>query len=251
MEPNSPQPGWHPDPTGRFEFRYYNGQRWTSDVAVHGQRYVDPAGVMAPAAATGFPAGAWAPSTVDPSTRKGFAITSFVVGLGALLTAWIPFVFVLGAVAAIAAIIFGVIALRRIARQEAAGRSFAISGIVLAVLAFGACVLGFNLTRHLWQELDNFIDPGPYATKVVRCAAADGQVTVDGRITNQDTVAHDYLVNVVYLHNGDTVDTDSISVEGVAPGASATFHAFTITSVPNVTCEVDSVTGPAPFVPQS
>ena len=87
MEPNAPQSGWHPDPTGRFEFRYFNGERWTADVSLHGQRYVDPAGVAPPTAAGlpagGFPAGAWAPVQVDPSVRKGLSIASFVVGLGA------------------------------------------------------------------------------------------------------------------------------------------------------------------------
>ena len=46
--PNNPglnPPGWYNDPAGRFEYRYHNGAVWTSDVASHGQRYVDP---MAP-----------------------------------------------------------------------------------------------------------------------------------------------------------------------------------------------------------
>lgn len=33
---------WHPDPTGRHEYRYWDGQRWTEHVANAGQRAVDP-----------------------------------------------------------------------------------------------------------------------------------------------------------------------------------------------------------------
>lgn len=250
MEPNAPQSGWHPDPTGRFEFRYFNGERWTADVSLHGQRYVDPAGVAAPTA-PGFPAGAWAPAPIDPSLRKGFAITAFVLGLGALATGWIPFVFVLSAGAAVTAIVLGIIALRRIARSLAGGRGFAIAGLVLSVLAFGACVVGFNITRDLWAQIDEFAHPGPNTTTITSCTRSGNEVSVDGQITNRDTVTHDYLVNISYVHDGSTVDTDSISVDGVEPGTSASFHGFAFVSESPVTCRVDSVTGPAPFIPQS
>lgn len=33
---------WHPDPTGRHEYRYWDGQQWTEHVANQGQRAVDP-----------------------------------------------------------------------------------------------------------------------------------------------------------------------------------------------------------------
>jgi len=252
VEPNAAQPGWHPDPTGRFEFRYHNGERWTADVSLHGQRYIDPAG--GGNAPVGFAAapGVWpAVAATDPATRKGFAISSFVVGLGALATAWIPFVFVLGALAAVAAIVFGIVALRRIAHQQGSGRGYAITGLLLAVAALGAAVVGFNLSRHLWSEITDFVDPGPNATRVIACEAGGGQVELSGEITNDDTVAHDYIVNVSYQHDDSVIDTDSIKVNDVAAGETAPFDSFAFTRETSVTCHVDSVTGPAPFVPQS
>ncbi|MDA2945115.1 MAG: DUF2510 domain-containing protein [Actinomycetota bacterium] len=39
------QPGWHPDPLGRFDHRFFDGSRWTADVAVDGVRRVDPLGI--------------------------------------------------------------------------------------------------------------------------------------------------------------------------------------------------------------
>ncbi|WP_234835094.1 DUF2510 domain-containing protein [Mycolicibacterium stellerae] len=37
-----PGPGWHPDPTSRFHHRWWDGQRWTHTVALHGQTHTDP-----------------------------------------------------------------------------------------------------------------------------------------------------------------------------------------------------------------
>src|SRR5215210_5016513 len=38
----SPAPGWYPDPSRRFEQRYWDGSRWTEHVVRQGQRSVDP-----------------------------------------------------------------------------------------------------------------------------------------------------------------------------------------------------------------
>ncbi|MFY9916257.1 MAG: phospholipid scramblase-related protein [Nocardioidaceae bacterium] len=37
-------PNWYPDPWGRHEHRYYDGQHWTEHVASHGRQSVDPPG---------------------------------------------------------------------------------------------------------------------------------------------------------------------------------------------------------------
>lgn len=39
---NAPAPGWHPDPTGRHAHRYWDGSRWTDDVADAGITATDP-----------------------------------------------------------------------------------------------------------------------------------------------------------------------------------------------------------------
>ena len=38
--PFSP-PAWHPDPSGRFQFRWWNGSEWTSQVAADGKHLID------------------------------------------------------------------------------------------------------------------------------------------------------------------------------------------------------------------
>ncbi|HEX4217476.1 MAG TPA: DUF2510 domain-containing protein [Acidimicrobiales bacterium] len=37
-------PMWHPDPSGRFEYRWWDGQRWTSSVSRGGIQLDDPTG---------------------------------------------------------------------------------------------------------------------------------------------------------------------------------------------------------------
>jgi hypothetical protein len=130
---------------GRFEFRYFNGQRWTSDVSVNGQRYVDQLeSSPAPAALPGWgPTPQFAPK--GPS--RAFAVASFWVALGSVVFGWIPFVFVLTIGGAVTAFVFGVLALRRERIMPAGGRGYAIAGIVLAVAALGSSFVGFQLTR--------------------------------------------------------------------------------------------------------
>ncbi|MEX2563189.1 MAG: DUF2510 domain-containing protein [Nitriliruptoraceae bacterium] len=57
---------WHPDPTGRHEYRYWDGQRWTEHVANAGQRAIDPLDGR-PAAASGQQAPAQASSVEQPT----------------------------------------------------------------------------------------------------------------------------------------------------------------------------------------
>jgi hypothetical protein len=34
--------GWHPDPSKRYEMRYWDGDKWTEYVSSQGQTYTDP-----------------------------------------------------------------------------------------------------------------------------------------------------------------------------------------------------------------
>lgn len=36
-----PPPGWHPDPSGRFHYRWWDGAEWTSQVSTDGHHLVD------------------------------------------------------------------------------------------------------------------------------------------------------------------------------------------------------------------
>lgn len=41
-QPPSQSPGWHPDPSGRHEYRYWDGHTWTPSVADNGVQSTDP-----------------------------------------------------------------------------------------------------------------------------------------------------------------------------------------------------------------
>ncbi len=241
-------PGWHPDPTARFELRYYNGQRWTSDVSVDGQRFVDH---LESSQVPGGGHPGWAPiPQIERAPSRAFAIASFWVAVGSFVCGWIPFVFVLAIGGAVAAFIFGVMALRRERRQPARGRGYAIAGLVLAIAALGSSAVGFLLTRTVMREVNSFLEAGPNTAGIDSCVTADGLTTLDGSITNDDSTAHRYTVVVSYRSNGDVLSTDQISVPSVDPGDTATLHASAFTDdSAEVECRIDTVNGPQPFAP--
>jgi hypothetical protein len=113
---------WHPDPSGRHDFRWFNGREWTADVADDGRRGFDPDVSPDPA----------------PTTAHGraAALTSITLAVIALAISWMPFVVVLGVAAAFSAIVLGVIGMARLRPGAGSGRSLAIAGIACGVAGF-------------------------------------------------------------------------------------------------------------------
>ena len=58
---------WHPDPTGRHEYRWWDGQQWTDQVADYGVIGVDPVMATTPTAT------ATAGAVVPPSSWSAAA----------------------------------------------------------------------------------------------------------------------------------------------------------------------------------
>lgn len=246
-EPPRPTPatshtaGWYPDPTHRFEFRYYNGERWTADVARQSVRYIDPIGT--------------APATFNAPPSRALAVTALVFALCSIAIAWLPFLFVVGAAGAITALILGMIVMRRSARNKSSaqpvpiGQGMAISAICVAVAALGLCVVGFQLTRVVLREVNELVNPGPHEVVIDHCAS-DGLVTAEGTILNRDAEVHDYTITIAFHLNGKPYQTDVVAVFDVAPGERAPFStasdSVTFTSG-SLTCSVASVYGPTPF----
>lgn len=240
MEPSSAPAGWHPDPTGRFEFRYFNGERWTSDVAVHGQRFVDQ-----PDRPTNQPG--WDASA--PSSRN-LALASFWVAFGSFLLGWVPFAFLIAVPGAITSFVFGVIALRRVRRVRLAtgtGRGHAIAGVLLSLAALGASAIGFAFTRTVMTGLDALFDIGPHSEQVDSCILTDGLVRLDGSITNNDDQAHRYAIDVGYRSEGALIDVDRTVVDSVRPGETAHFHTSAFVSAEQLECTIEAVNTPTPF----
>lgn len=82
---NGPAPGWQPDPTGRHEYRYWDGTKWSDDVSDGGVATTDPVGgPAAPQAAQQFgPTDQVAPTTPQPTYQAGYDPSGYDAGSGA------------------------------------------------------------------------------------------------------------------------------------------------------------------------
>jgi hypothetical protein len=72
---NSPAPGWHPDPTARHDYRYWDGWEWTDDVADGGLTAFDPLPADDGRASHGHaadPYGSYDPYGYDPRDPYGY-----------------------------------------------------------------------------------------------------------------------------------------------------------------------------------
>jgi hypothetical protein len=235
-------PGWFPDPLGRYEFRYHNGEQWTSDVASSGNRAVDPLGV-APTPPT--PAVAGPPDAGRPG--RGFGIAALVLGISALLTSWIPFVVVLGLAATVLAIVFGVLGRRR-SRVAGQPSGAATAGLVLGIIAVPMVVLGAFLTQRTWSEVQAYLEPGPHiVTADDPCTIDDGVVTYTGIIENLSDRDRGYTVQVRIRVDDRRTVLRQVTVDEIAAGEAGEWRMASLVRGSSVDCRVDEVFGPAPF----
>ncbi|MGZ4741192.1 MAG: DUF4190 domain-containing protein [Ilumatobacteraceae bacterium] len=235
MERRATPSGWYADPQGRFEYRYFNGVQWTSDVAVDGQRYVDS--IVDRPAPQGSPA----------RRPRGMAIASFVTGLAGVVLGWVPFIFALAACAAVTAIVFGILGLKTSRRHDDYGRGFAVAGLALAPIALVVCVGGFFFTRVVLRELRDFVEPGPHEVFVSQpCTIAGGRASIHGTIHNLDDRDHDYRIVVEFSTSSET-KSSTAAVRNVAADATAPWSTSIDIAGNTVTCKVTDVFGPMPF----
>jgi hypothetical protein len=235
--PRSTNPGWFPDPTGRYEFRYFNGSVWTGDVSTAGMRFVDPLSNRTPAsfAAAG-------------RTRNGIATAALTCGILSAALGWLPVVFVVGFVLAVLGIVFGAIGLGR-ARVSGVGRGFAITGLVTGGLGVASSIAGAALTVVTFRAVERYLEPAAHTVEIDRCEVIDERATVAGTIRNDGDRRADFTVVVAVLRDGTSITIGSARrvVDDVAPGATGTFEISEPVSVGSVDCEIADVTGPLPF----
>ena len=245
--------GWFPDPLRRFEFRYFNGQRWTAAVSVDGDRFVDP-NPFSPPVAEAFRA-------PRPDRHAGrhpsrtLAVLSAILGLAGLALAWAPFIFVLGGAGSIAAIILGVVSRRRTDRLAAAGtrdpsgsgRRLATVGIFLGPPGLGLCVVGVILTGVAYRQFDDYVNPGPYRVEESTCTLEELRATFGGTITNLDDRERDYELVLQFLDGSAVVSNDRVRVDDVDPGEARPWSSSGRVGEIDLACRVRRVTGPYPF----
>lgn len=232
-------PGWYPDPSGRFEHRYHDGDRWTADVATGGQRYVDAPGA---GPATTVPAGNPRPG------GNGMAIAALTCGLVGIALAWVPVLFVVGAVLAVLAIVFGVIGLGR-ARTRGHGRGFAVAGLVTGVAGIALAAVGAWFTVAVFRAVDRYESPQEHAIGAVTCEVDDGRVVGRGTIEHLGETATDFTLTIEVRRpsSGLVLGTSQVRVLDIDPGESREFRFSRRTDATTAACEVVRVRGPLPF----
>jgi hypothetical protein len=236
-------PGWYADPLGRFELRYYNGAAWTADVSSDGNRFVDPLGIeLGPRAAT---ADAGRP---DVSAPNGPATAAMVLGIIAVAIAWLPFIVVLGVVAAVLALVFGAVGLRRSA-ATGAGRSRAIVGLVTGASGLIAASLGAVLTVVVLDVYDAYVDPGPHEVVLTSCEIVGSRAISSGTLENLGTEPADFSVEIGFVRPGtdNAHRTGRAVLDDVEPGRRSQFDVERQVELEEVDCIVIEVTGPLPF----
>jgi Protein of unknown function (DUF2510) len=240
--------GWYPDPTGRFEYRYHNGTAWTADVSTGGRRFVDALAQPAPPFAsgpTGGPVGAVGRTPTPVGVGNGIALAGMVCGIVSLVIGWVPFIGLLGIVAAIVGLSLSIPGLAR-AKETGERRSFAITGIITSVIGLVVGALGIVFAVVLFRAVQRFDSPGAHDARLVSCAAEDGYLVAKGEITNNSSRERDYTI-LVRLESG---ERHRIEVDNVAPQATAPFTARSDASE-SVTgegnCAIVEVNGPIPF----
>jgi hypothetical protein len=65
---SAPTPGWNPDPSGRHEYRYWDGSNWTDDVSDNGVTSIDP---VAAAGGPGYPTDQAPTAPFEPTQAYG------------------------------------------------------------------------------------------------------------------------------------------------------------------------------------
>lgn len=236
--------GWHPDPLGRFEYRYYNGLQWTADVSVGGQRFVDPSGapVMPP----------YGVGPSSPRRTRGYAVASFVVGLVSLLIAWAPIIVGLAIIGVVLGLVFGVTGLRRAKTQDGFGRGFAVTGLVLSVVAIPLCVVGVLFSARVIREVNDYVNPAPFSLGKLECVVENGMVSAKGSITNAGTRVHSYTVEI-WIDTYGITSKESVEVNDLAPGVTSHFETQGVIFLDvngngdGAQCQVHQVFGPTPF----
>ena len=237
--------GWHPDPANRFELRYHNGRAWTADVSTNGERFVDPAGSRPKAPNDGQQIQASTNAAVE---RNALATASMVLGIISLCIGWMPVVVVLGLLAALLSIVFGIKGRRR-AKKVGVGGGFAMTGIVTGTIGLLACVGGAMFTVSILRAVDEFENPATNQTVITSCDRSANKIIARGTLTNTSASTSTFTVRVFFVRPGtDNAQRQAnVVINDVAPGQNETFEASSDVGTLDLECIVGAVRGPLPY----
>ena len=171
-----------------------------------------------------------------------------VLGIVAVAIAWVPFVVVVGAIAAVLALVFGMLALRR-SGPSGAGRGRAVVGVITGGSGLLAAALGTVLTFVVLDVYDSYLNPPPHETVITSCEVVGSRAIASGRLENLGDDPSDFSVLVGFVRPGtdNPHRTTRVTLDDVEAGASVAFDAERQVDLDAVECVVIEVTGPLPF----
>jgi hypothetical protein len=171
-----------------------------------------------------------------------------VLGIVAVAIAWIPFVVAVGAIAALLALVFGIVAIRR-SGPSGAGRNRAVVGVITGASGLLAAALGAVLTFVVLDVYDAYLNPPPHSTVITSCEVVGSRAIATGRLENLGEETSDFSVLVGFVRPGtdNPHRTARVTLDNVDAGSSAPFDAERQVELDDVDCIVVEVTGPLPF----
>ena len=204
----SDTPGqWLGDPSGRHQYRYYDGMQWTEHVSDNGSVGFDPlppgvsgSNVAPPPGAVVTTPGYPAPvRTVYVSAPRynGLAIASMVLGI-----VWVYWI------GSILAVIFGHVALSQIKKSEGGqrGRGMAIAGVVLGYVGIASLVAVIVVVATVDIDVDPTASECRSDALELSIAENAYHVARGTYATEPQLVAEGYLDEVTDLHNVVLID---------------------------------------------
>jgi hypothetical protein len=159
-----------------------------------------------------------------------------------------PVVVVLGLLAALLSIVFGIKGGRR-AKEVGVGGGFAMTGIVTGTVGLLACVGGAMFTVSILRAVDEFENPATNQTVITSCARSADQIIARGSLTNTSASTSTFLVRVFFVRPGtDNAQRQAnVVINDVAPGQIETFEARSNVGALDLECIVGAVRGPLPY----
>ena len=182
----------------------------------------------------------------------GLVITGFVLAIVAIVLCFVPIVNNFAFVLAVVGLIFGIIGLVGASKGKHGGKGLAIAAIVISVVSgIGVLASQAFYSAALNQVSESFDD----VSASLDAAAGDHtddllsneldvtlgafSVTTDQyglqttalpvHVTNKSNESHLYNIQIEAVDpQGNRIDDDYISVDGLAPGQSQDFKAFTL-----------------------
>ncbi|MFP5348187.1 MAG: DUF4190 domain-containing protein [Actinomycetes bacterium] len=153
-----------------------------------------------------YPGGPHLPAQPLARPSSGLAITSFVLGLVALLLCVIPVVGVLAILLAIAGAVLGAVALSRFKKGTAGGKGLGIAGLVMSVLAFlggvGSTVVWLVVLNEAGQAIEQSAQDASDAAadKGVVAAPEEVDAAVAALPLGQSATVGDYTVAITAVN---------------------------------------------------